>query len=76
MSKSLGKEIVLVPTDLGGMTVTTEYLFEYDVEDIVRSRAESQARIIQMVNLGRDIKAKTYDKVVVPSIYTDITEEL
>lgn len=76
MSKPLGKQVIVVPTALGGMTVTTEYIFEYDVEDIVRMRAESQARIIQMVNIGREVKAKTYEDGTVPSIYTTITEDL
>jgi hypothetical protein len=76
MSKSLGKTIVMVPTDLGGSAVTTEYVVEYDVEDIVRSRAESQARIVQMVNVGRDTRAQTSESNVLPTIYTDITEDL
>ena len=76
MSKSLGKTIVMVPSDLGGVAVTTEYVVDYDVEDIVRARAESQARIIQMVNSGRDMRASTYENNVLPTIYTDITEDL
>lgn len=76
MSKRLGQQVVIVPTALGGMTVTTDYVIEYDVEDIIRARAESQARIIQMVNVGRDVRIKGYDNKTIPSKYTDVTEDL
>jgi hypothetical protein len=76
MSKPLGKQTNIVPTVLGPMAVSTEYVSEYDVEDIVRTKAESQARIIQMMNVARDIKSTANTTGVLPTIYTDITEDL
>lgn len=76
MSKEIGKQVTLVPTELGGMTVETKYVVEYDVEDVVRSKAESQARLIQMANVGRDIRKKTLNNKVLPSAFTTEVEDL
>ena len=76
MSKVLGKQTNIVPSVLGPVAVTTEYIIEYDIEDIVRTKAESQARIIQMINVGREIKPGSEDSDSISSVYTNITEDL
>lgn len=76
MSKTIGKQVTLVPTALGGMTVEAKYVIEYDVEDVIASKAESQARLIQMANAGRDIRKKTLNSKVLPSKFTEVVEDL
>lgn len=76
MSKVVGKQVTIVPTELGGMTVEAKYVVEYDVEDVVRAKAESQARLIQMANVGRDIRKKTLNSKVLPSAFTSVVEDL
>lgn len=75
MSKTLGKTTTIVQTVLGPMSVVNEYILEYDIEDMVRTRAESQARIVQMINVGRDT-TPSGDEKLIPSIYTNITDDL
>lgn len=75
MSKILGKQTNMVPTALGPMAVTTEYIKEYDIEDIVRSKAESQARIIQMINVAKDTPVSN-DNSLVSTIYKDVVDGL
>jgi hypothetical protein len=76
MSRSIAKRLVIIPSDLGGMTVSTELLIDYDIEEIVKSKAESQALILQMANLGKDIKPAMPGANVLTSIYTELEEDL
>lgn len=76
MSKVLGDHVAIVPTTLGGMTVKTRYIAGMDVEDIVRSKAESQATLIQLVNIGKDTLTKSPNAKILASAFTDISEEL
>jgi hypothetical protein len=47
----------LVSTDIGTVRVHLQDVESYDVEDIVRDRAISQARAVQMLQLGKQIDA-------------------
>jgi hypothetical protein len=76
LSKLLGKSTVIVPTDLGAMSVVTEVVVDYDIEDIIQRKSESQALVIQMANAGRNMKPKAYSNDVLPSIYTTTLEDL
>lgn len=76
MSTVLGDHVVIVPTTLGGMTVKTRYVTGMDVEDIVRAKAESQATLIQLINIGKDTLAKSPNSKIMTSAFTEVTEEL
>ena len=54
-STVISKESVIVSTDLGFVTVDQTVVTGYDVEDIVRDKALSQARAISMLMLGKTI---------------------
>lgn len=45
----------LVSTDIGFALVKLQEVYGYDVEDVVRDKAISQAKAIQMLNLGKSI---------------------
>lgn len=55
MSRVVNRREKTFHTDLGAMNVITEELEDFDVEDIVRMRATSQARIVQFINLGKNV---------------------
>ena len=76
MSKLLSKRVVIVPTDLGALAVTTEIITDFDIEDVIARKAESQALLVQMSNVGKDTRAQTFDSNVLPSKYINATEEL
>lgn len=76
MSTVIGDHVVVVPTTLGGMTVRTRYVTGLDVEDIVRAKAESQAILVQLINVGKDTIAKSPNAKILTSAFTEVTEEL
>ena len=76
MSKVLAKESIMVPTELGMVTVTTETIEDFDIEDIVRTRAESQAMILQALNLSRDMNPQEPDPAIVSTIYKNVKGDL
>lgn len=53
MSKVLSSESFIFHTDIGTMLIRTSDVQRYDVEDIIRDKAVSQARAIQFLNLGK-----------------------
>ena len=76
MSITIGKRIVVIPTDIGAMTVTTEAVIDYDIEDIVREKAESQAMVLKMANMGRENKVPVFDTNIIPSVFSTEREDL
>jgi hypothetical protein len=76
MSKVLGDHIVLVPTQLGGMSIRTRYISGMDVEDIVRARAESQATLVQLINIGKDVQIGAPNSKVMSSAFVNISDTL
>lgn len=76
MSKILGEHVVLVPTVLGGMTVKTTYIVEMDIDDIVRSKAVSQATLISLLNTGRDFENKSQDSKAMNSSFANLSVPL
>lgn len=75
MSTVIGSRSVSVNTDLGLFNVKTDYLTDFDIEDIISARAESQARVIQMVNVGQELDP-TNTETGIPTAFSNIQEEL
>lgn len=77
MSKVLQSQSYLFHTDIGAAVITVSTTSDYDVEDIIRERAVSQARVIQFMNQAAKSSpndprgARTLD-----SVYTTSGEEL
>jgi hypothetical protein len=77
MSQVTSSKAFIFHTDLGAVVVTLKQVKNYDVEDVIRDRALSQARCVQFLNQGRRFSpnhprgARTLD-----SVYTNSGEEL
>ena len=54
-SKLVSETSCLTSTDIGIMLVKIQAVTGYDVEDIIRDRAVSQARAVQFVQIGKII---------------------
>lgn len=60
----------LVSTDIGIMQVKMKTVTGYDVEDIVADKARSQARAVQMANIGKAVDpTKPLGARTLPSIW-------
>lgn len=67
----------LISTEIGTMAVRREILSEFDVDALVRNRAISQARAVQMVNIGKQIDGNTtLPSASIPSLFRGTEEEL
>ena len=76
MSKSLGKKVSIVPTDLGAISVTSEVIAGFDIEDIVKSKALSQALLVKMLMIGKDYKPQTITEDTITSVFSSSQEDL
>lgn len=77
MSTELSSKSYLFSTDLGFMQAKLSTVVGYDMEDVVRDMAVSQARVVQFINLGKRIdQSKPQGARTLPSIYLNNTEEL
>ena len=77
MGKIVATKTYLIPTELGSFTVTNRLYTEFDVENVISNRAESQARVIQMINLGKELEGNPeFPPEVLPSIFVDNNDEL
>lgn len=59
MSKEIASRTHIIATELGNMVVSEKLVIEHDVEDIVRDRALSLGRHMQMVNLSKELDSNT-----------------
>lgn len=77
MSKIINQRQKQFHTALGNAVVKTQEVIEFDVEDIIQLRAISQARMIQLINIGKsiDINAPTGARTIA-STYFNNEEEL
>lgn len=77
MSQVTDSKSFIFHTDMGASVITISTVTNYDVEDVVRERATSQARVIQFMNQAAKSNpndqrgARTLD-----SVYTTSGEEL
>lgn len=76
-STTISKKSYLISTDLGLVRNDITVVEGYDVEDIVRDKATSQARAIALLNLGKSINPNmpTTSRTV-SSTWLNNTEEL
>lgn len=77
MSALLGTNTFIFHTDIGPVITQVQTVSGYDVEDVIRNRAISQARRIQFVTLGQTANPNDQTAArTVASVYTSVTEEL
>ena len=77
MSTVVQSKSFLFNSDLGNVLAKVEQVDGFDVEDIIRDRAGSQARAVQFLNLGKKIDPnfQTAPRTI-PSVFLNNTEEL
>lgn len=77
MSSVVNSKSYLVSSDIGNVLVKIDTVQDFDVEDIIRDRAGSQARALAFVNLGKTINPNApLATRTIKSIYLNNTEEL
>ena len=77
MSVLKSEEAYLVSSDIGIFHVVLKTVTGFDVEDLVQDKAISQARAVQLLNLGKTIdQYKPSSPRSVSSIFLNNTEEL
>lgn len=77
MSQIVRQSSYLVSADIGLFNVKLSTVVGYDVEDIVQDKAFSQARAVQMLNLGKQIdQGKPTAPRTISSLWLNNTEEL
>lgn len=77
VSKLSEEQSYLVSTDVGIMQVKIQGVTGYDVEDIVRDKARSYARSVQMLSIGKmiDPTSPTAERTL-SSSWLNNTEEM
>ena len=77
MSKVLDTRTYLISTEIGTMAVKKTIVNDYDIEDLVRSRAISQARAVQFMNIGKQIDGNAnLPTESLPAVFRSNEEEL
>jgi len=77
MSRIISQKFYIISTALGPVGVRVQLRDQYDVEDVVRNRAISQARAVQFVNTGKIIDANAQlPPGSIPSVFKGNDEEL
>lgn len=79
MSLKVDVKTYIVPSELGAFVIHDELIEEYDVEDIVRARAESQMKVLRMINLGNELaNNQSLPNSVLPTVFkgVDLSVEL
>jgi hypothetical protein len=77
MSEVVSQSSYVVSADIGLFQVRLKTVVGYDVEDIVQDKAFSQARAVQMLNLGKQIdQGKPVAQRTISSVWLNNTEEL
>jgi len=60
---------------MGNVTVKGQLISEYDVEDVIKQKALSQAAAVAMVNLGQNItQGAKLPSYIIPSDFVGNTE--
>jgi hypothetical protein len=55
MSQVIGTKTYIIVTALGNVAMRHQLVTDYSVEDIVRDKALSQARLVHMINIGNNL---------------------
>jgi len=67
----------LISTEIGTMSVRREILSDFDIDAVVKNRAISQARAIQMVNVGNQIDGNSsLPSGTLPTLFRGTEEQL
>ena len=77
MGKIIASESYLVSTDIGTISSTVSQIEDYDIEDMMKHKALSQARLVKWVVVGKtiDINSLTGPSTL-KSLYFKNDEEL
>jgi len=76
-SKVVDKQSFFISTDIGFLRTDVMTVTGYDVEDIVRDKAISQARYISFMNIGKNIDpTKPLSPRSLKSVWLNNDEEL
>jgi len=77
MGKIIASESYLVSTDIGTISSTVSQIEDYDIEDMMKHKALSQARLVKWVVVGKtiDINSPTGPSTL-KSVYFKNDEEL
>jgi hypothetical protein len=76
MSKVLSDQTYLIATALGNVAVTQTLVTDYSVEDIMRGKAEAQAKALQMINIGKELDGNPDLPVdVLPTMFADVNTD-
>ena len=76
MSELIETKTYLIVTALGNIALRRHLVSDYSVEDMVRSRAISQARLVQMMNVGNNLDGNpTLPAEALPTVFQE-SEEL
>jgi hypothetical protein len=77
LSRVIAQRKYMIPTEMGNVTVKGQLVNEFDVEDLIKQKAISQALALALVNLGKNIipgaKLPSY---VITSTFVGNTETL
>jgi len=77
MSSVKSSKAYLFHSDLGAVILTLSDVVNFDVEDVIKSRAISQARVIQFLNQAKKSSPNdTKGARTMSSVYTSSGEEL
>lgn len=77
MSATAASRRFIFNTAMGPMVVNSQAIVDFDVEDVVRTKAISQMRLIEYVNLGQSINInKTIPQSSIPSVFVGATDTL
>ena len=72
MSKVEASRSYLIATALGNMMVKAEILSDFDVEDLIKNKSSSQARLLQFLNIGAEINENAQlPPETVPTIFQE-----
>lgn len=77
MSDVVAAKTYLIATAIGNIKMESQLVTDFDIEDIVHAQAISQAKLVQLVNLGQEIDASAQlPKEALPSVFRNNTEGL
>ncbi len=75
--KVIAQKTYLIATAVGNMKVVGQLITDYDIDSLTHLQAISQAELVRMANIGREIDANAnLPQEVIPSIFKNTDEVL
>lgn len=66
--KVVAEKTYLIATAIGNMKVVSQLAVDYDIDDLVHTQSVSQAELVRLANIGREIDANALlPREVLPS---------